>query len=566
MRSLHKNIITSSQKDSMADSPAVISELSLSQKIGQLLHVGIGLGHLETNADWPSAEMRHVIEEIEPGAVRVYGNHAGTPHFMAQYTNQLQEWAAETSHGLPLLISCDCEYGTVDVTGYGAQAYPSLMGRTATGDRALAADVSAAVARDMCSIGFNMNHQPVVDVNTNPDNPVIGVRSPGSDPKTVAEYAGATLEGIHDQEQVAVAKHFPGHGDTELDSHEELPHVRYDRETLERVHLPPFEAMIDAGVDCIMTSHIVVDCIDAEQPATLSRPVLTGLLREELGFDGVVITDAMMMDAIADNYGVGEAAVQAIEAGVDLVLTGFVSASDLRATRDAILEAVDDGRLTEERVETSVERILELKEHYELTERRTSDPLAALEAVGSERHATLAVEAYERSLTLLDADNLVPIGGDSDVLLTGIRGVHALEPHLDERFGDVVSCSLAPGDARTLDDIKPETEPDSLETQLETLRSLSSSVDVAVVTTYSRERFSAAQREVVEALAADLPVVVISLGLPNEYDQLPEGVAYLATYLQDRLGMPAPVPDEISRAIVSALESGIEARSEIPIQ
>ncbi|WP_255171424.1 glycoside hydrolase family 3 protein [Natrononativus amylolyticus] len=550
----------------MVDSPAEMSELSLSEKVGQLLHVGIGLGHLETDEGWPDEEFRTVLEELKPGGVRVYGNHAVTPHFMAQYTNRIQEWAAETSHGHPVLISCDGEYGTVDITRHEAQAYPALMGRTAAGDRTLATDVSSAVARDMLAIGLNMNHQPVVDVNTNPDNPVIGVRSPGSDPETVADYAGAALEGIHAEEQIAVAKHFPGHGDTELDSHEVLPHVRYDRETLEEIHLPPFEAMIEAGVDCIMTSHIVVECLDDSQPATLSRPVLTGLLREELGFDGVVITDAMMMDAIADNYGVGEAAVRAVDAGVDLILTGFVPAADLRETRDALLEAVEEGRLSEERIDRSVERILALKERYDLAERRSVDPLAALETIGGDEGGALAVEAYERSLTLLGNDDLLPLAPDSNVLLTGIRGVHALEPHFDATFGDVVSCSLAPDHARMLDDVKPETEPDSIETQLETLRSLAGAVDVAVVTTYSREEFSEDQRRLVDGLAADLPVVVVSLGLPNEYERLPADVAYLATYLQDRLGMPAPVPDAAAAAIVSTLERDVDAVESLPIE
>ncbi|UHQ98543.1 glycoside hydrolase family 3 protein (plasmid) [Natrinema zhouii] len=550
----------------MDDSTATIEALSLEAKVGQLLHVGIGLSHLETGTEWPDEGMKTVIEEIQPGAVRVYGSHAVTPHFMAQYANRLQQWATRTSHGIPLLLSCDCEYGAVDIVEHGTRAYPALMGRTAAGDLDLARDVSAAVARDMLAMGLNTSHQPVVDVNTNPDNPVIGVRSPGSDPETVSEYATAALDGIHATNQIAVAKHFPGHGDTAEDSHHELPHVTYDRETLERVHLPPFETMIEEGVDCLMTSHIVVDCLDPDLPATLSRTVLSDLLRDDLGFDGVVVTDAMMMDAIADNYGVGEAAVRALDAGVDLLLTGYVPATDLREMRDAIVDAVTSGDIRESRIDESVERILALKDAYDLSERRHVDPLEALETTGSKAHESIAAAAYERSYTVLDDADVLPLPDDADVLLTGIRGVRSLEPRLDAAFGDVIGRSLAPSDGRALDDPKPPIEPESLDTRLETLRSIADAVDIAVVTTYTREEFPDGQRRVVDALSDALPVVVVSLGLPNEYERLPDDIAYVATYAQDRLGMPEPIPETAGRALVTVLGRETKPRESLPLE
>jgi beta-N-acetylhexosaminidase len=405
-----------------------------------------------------------------------------------------------------------------------------------------------------------MNHQPVVDVNTNPDNPVIGIRSPGTDPETVSTFATAALKGIHAEDQIAVAKHFPGHGDTELDSHMELPHVTYDRETLDRVHLPPFEAMIEQGVDCIMTSHIVVDCLDSALPATLSPAILTDLLRDRLGFDGVVLTDAMMMDAIADNYGVGEAAVRAIDAGADLVLTGFVPAHDLLETRDAIVDAVRTGDLSRSRVDESAERVLALKDSYDLAERRYADPLTAIETIASETHESIANRAYERSFTVRDPTDVLPVDADTTVLLTGIRGVHALEPHFDASFGDVVACSLAPGERRTLDEPKPAMVPESPQRSLETLRSVAESVDVAVITTYAREAFPEDQRRIVEGLAAELPVIVVSLGVPNEFEHLPDDIAYVATYAQDRLGMPEPFPDAAGEALAALLSRESDGR------
>ncbi|WP_170972438.1 glycoside hydrolase family 3 protein [Natronorubrum halophilum] len=550
----------------MADSSTAIEELSLEAKVGQVIHAGIGLGNFETDAGWPTEEMKTVLEVVQPGAVRIYGNHAVTPHFMAQYTNRLQQWAEETSHGLPLLLSADCEYGTVDIVRHETRAYPALMGRTAAGDLDLARDVSAAIAQDMIGMGLNMNHQPVVDVNTNPDNPVIGVRSPGTTPETVATYATAALEGIHSEDQIAVAKHFPGHGDTELDSHMELPHVTYDRGTLERVHLPPFETVIEQGVDCIMTSHVLVECLDPELPATLSSTLLTDLLREELGFEGVVVTDAMMMDAIADNYPVGEAAVRAIEAGADLILTGYVPANDLLETRDAILGAVESGRLSESRIDESVERILAVKDTYDLADRRSADPLAAIETIASDDHESIARDAYDRSFTVLGNVDVLPFDPDTSVLLTGIRGVHDLEPHFDAAFGDIVSCSLAPSDVRTVDDPKPVVEPEAPETSVETLRLVAAGVDAAVVTTYAREVFPDEQRRIVDELSSELPVVVVSLGLPNEHQQLPDDVAYVATYAQDRLGMPEPFPDAAGEALVELLAREPEVPESLPIE
>lgn len=539
----------------MRDSIADVEELSLEAKAGQLLHVGIGRGPLETgtgtDAGWPGPEMQRVVEDVQPGAVRLYGQRAVTPHFVAQYTNRLQRWAEQTSHGLPLLVACDSEYGAASVVKYGIQGSPSQMGRAATGDEALAEDVAAADARDLLAMGVTVNQQPVVDVNTNPANPVIGVRSPGSDPETVSTFGEALLDGVHAENQVAVAKHFPGHGDTDSDSHHELPHVTYDRGTLESVHLRPFEAVIERGVDCVMTSHVVVDCVDSTQPATLSRPVLTDILRSELGFDGVVVTDSMAMDAIADDYGLTDAAIRAIDAGVDLVLTGLVPAESIVDVRDAIVDAVRSGELAESRVDESVERILRLKERYDLADRRYADPLEALETTASSAREDVSRKAYEQSYTVLGQPDPLPLAETTSLLLTGIRGVRALEPQFDAAFGDVVSCALAPSGPVTADG--PALEPESPQQQLETLRSVVDGVDVAVVTTFARGTFPDAQRKLVEQLTREVPVIVVSLGVPNEFDHLPDDVTYVATYAQERLGRPEPLPGTAGEALVETL-------------
>jgi len=537
----------------MADSIADVGALSLEEKVGQLLHIGIGHGFLETETGWPNAEMQRVIEDLQPGAVRIYSEHAASPHFMAQYINQIQRWAEAATPDRPPLIACDSEYGTVDIIGHGARGYPSLMGRSAFGDPSLAREVASALASDMLAMGITMTHQPTVDVNTNSANPVIGVRSPGSDPESVSTYAKAALDGIHDEEQVAVAKHFPGHGDTSSDSHHELPHVTYDRETLEAVHLPPFQAMIEEGVDCLMTSHVVVDCLDPAQPATLSEPVLTDILRKEMGFEGIVVTDSMAMAAMRDNYGFADAAVKAIDAGVDLLLTGYVSPGLLFKTRDALVAAVNAGELPESRVDEAVSRILELKREYDLAGRRYGDPLEALETTGSQDHELLSQTAYEQSFSVVGSGNSLPLSEESIVLLTGFRAISELEPAFDQGFDDVVTYPLVTEEAGFPDDAVAERDHERAERQAETLQVLAEAADVAVVTTFAMGTFPEKQRAAVKTLSAALPVVVVSLGFPNEYGKLPDDVTHVATYAQERLGQPTPLPETASDALVETL-------------
>src|SRR5699024_7798703 len=228
--------------------------------------------------------------------------------------------------------------------------------------------------------GFNWNYSPLADVNTNPNNPVIGVRSFGENTELVSDMTVAQVEGYQENGVLSTPKHFPGHGDTSEDSHHGLPAVTYDRETLEEVHLPPFQAAIDAGADSIMTSHVIIEAIDPELPATLSEDVLTGLLREEMGFDGLIVTDAMSMQAFKDNWGVGEAAVMTIQAGADFVMaTGTLN--EQKETFEALLSAYESGELSQERVDASVERILAKKVMYGLFDNRYVDPDEATDVV-----------------------------------------------------------------------------------------------------------------------------------------------------------------------------------------
>jgi beta-N-acetylhexosaminidase len=265
------------------------------------------------------------------------------------------EQAARLTASLPgLLVAVDEEGG--DVTRLEAEAGSSYPGNLALGsldDVALTEQVAAELAADLAEAGVTMNLAPVADVNTNPRNPVIGVRSFGADPELVARHVAAFVRGTQDAGVAACAKHFPGHGDTSVDSHLELPTAQGDLEAA----LLPFRAAVEADVRAIMTGHLVVPELDG-RPATLSVRILTGLLREELGFDGMIVTDALEMRAISGRLGMGEAAVGALAAGADALCLGHDSTdADVGEVRDAIVDAVRRGALAEERVTEAAARV-----------------------------------------------------------------------------------------------------------------------------------------------------------------------------------------------------------------
>lgn len=271
---------------------------------------------------------------------------------LGQRTRQLASWSAE-----PLLLCADVEEGVGQrFEGASWLVPPLALGRIHAADAAaalaLAERYGRCSGREARALGLNWVLGPVCDVNNNPDNPVINVRAWGEDPATAGALAAAFLRGAQAEGVLCCAKHFPGHGDTSSDSHLELPLLSHSRERLERIELPPFRQAIAAGVASVMTAHLLLPSLDPDLPATLSPVVLNDLLRQELGFDGLVVTDALVMEAITSRYGAGEAAVLALEAGADLVLMP----ADADAALDAIVAAIDTGRLSTERIEASLER------------------------------------------------------------------------------------------------------------------------------------------------------------------------------------------------------------------
>ncbi len=328
--------------------------MNLHQKIGQMLLFG---WQGETHA-------AALVDDFAVGGVIFMGRNVGPPEQTRATIAALQTWASD--NGLPpLFVAVDQEGGRVQRLGpphYAAR--PSAREIGLTNDPAQARAAAYAIGEELRDLGFNWDFAPVLDVDNNPRNPVIGDRSYGSDPRLVAALGASAVLGFQDDAGIlACGKHFPGHGDTETDSHHALPVVPHDRERLDAVELYPFRAALEMGLAAVMTSHILFPAYDQRLPATLSPRILTGLLRREMGFDGLIITDDLEMKGVAAGWGYAEAAVQAVLAGADILLCCHTQETQ-RAIRDALVHAVDTGRLTEARIDESLVRIAAAKARW----------------------------------------------------------------------------------------------------------------------------------------------------------------------------------------------------------
>ncbi len=358
-----------------------------------------------------NAELQSLLELGVGGVILLGGSCAE----VGLRTQQLCQWA-----GHPLLLCADVEEGVGQRFEGATWLVPPLaLGQLHRSDPkraiALAERYGRCTGLDARALGLNWVLGPVCDVNNNPANPVINVRAWGETPQTASDLAAAFTRGVQATGVLACAKHFPGHGDTSTDSHLELPVIGHNRERLDAVELPPFQAVIAEGVAAVMTAHLMLSALDPERPATLSRPVLTGLLRQELGFDGLIVTDALVMEAIAGRYGAGEAAVLALEAGADLVLMP----ADARGALVAIEAAVAAGRLSESELRRSAERRREALAQATTASSTTAsshapeamhDPGQAMEPDGA-----LALELVQATLQVQGAC-LIPSGGGVNLI------------------------------------------------------------------------------------------------------------------------------------------------------
>jgi len=375
-----------------------VRQMTMDEKIAQLFIIRLNGYFQNTNA--PSyRETKALVEEFGAGGM-MFG--PGTPMTQLTMANELQRRAER-----PLLVSQDTEWG-VGMRIDQATTFPPAMALGATRDASLAYRVGYATAQEARALGVHQIYAPVADVNNNPNNPIINVRSFGESPRLVGGMASAFAQGAQEGDALATVKHFPGHGDTEVDSHLDLPVLRFDRARLDSLELVPFRQVMDTGVASVMTGHLALPALepDSTVPASLSPNVTSDLLRRDLGFDDLVVTDALSMDAVRREFGVGETAVRVLESGADLLLMS----TDPWVAHDAVRTAVDTGRIDTARINESVRRLLAAKQELGLHESRTVPLDTARERVDRRSHEVLSQTVARKSLTLLsNNDDLLPL-------------------------------------------------------------------------------------------------------------------------------------------------------------
>jgi beta-N-acetylhexosaminidase len=501
------------------DLDRLLDSLPLRAKAAQLVMPWLAGTYSATDAA-ALAETERWVDSLGVGGLIVS---VGSPLDIAAKLNHLQSRAA-----LPLLIASDLEAGTA-IRLVGGVAFPTNMGVAAGGRESDAYAMGRITAREARAVGIHLAFAPVADVNNNPSNPIINVRSFGEDPRTVARFVAAAVRGMEENGLLATAKHFPGHGDTETDSHLSLPAVPAAWSRLDSLELVPFRAAVSAGASAIMSAHLAFPALasGATRPATLMPEVLTGLLRDSLGFQGLVVTDALDMGALVSAYGAGEAAVLALAAGADLLLQPAGTANAV----NAIARAVESGRITPERLDRSVRRVLALKQRLGLFERRTVPLERVAATVGSAAHWETAREVAARSIVLLRDS-----AGVLADLRRGARRV-ALVTYAEEQnltAGVALGAELrAAGHRVTAFRLWPASGAASFDS----VRALAAGGAVPVFAIAVRPtpwRGTVGMPESLAALvretARSRPTLLISLGSPYLIQQAPEVAGYLIAW------------------------------------
>ena len=456
--------------------------------------------------------------------------------------------AAAVPDAPPPLIAVDEEGGTVSRLAAIGTTIPSAMALGAAADDVVTRGAYEVIGEELAALGIGLDFAPVADVNDNPRNPVIGVRSFGDDPAAVARQVRAAVAGLHAAGAGATAKHFPGHGAASVDSHGALPVIANDAQRLREIDLVPFAAAVDAGVDAIMTAHVALPSIDPSGlPATLSRPIITGVLREEMHFDGIVVTDCMQMGAVAD---IGpEAAVMAVAAGADLVCYSS-SVEAARAAVATLRDALACGRLSADRIERSLARVGALR--AALGSARPAEP----SSVGSDAHRTRSLDAARAAVTVVrDPQGVVPLKlqAGQKIFLVQFAGEPGTPAESAGRQSTCFGKALASGAARVQEQIR-SLEPAGHE--YKQLLMASASADVIVAVTRRAWSHPLQARAVADLALAGKPLAIVAAREPYDADVAPEDAAVIATYGDDPASMAAAA---------EVLLGTIQARGRLPV-
>jgi beta-N-acetylhexosaminidase len=504
--------------------------MSLEEKVGQMF-ILFAYG---PKADAPDARNTalygvatpaEVVQKYKPGGW-IYFSARGNvtdPVQLATLSNDLQRTAVRTGLRVPLQIATDQEQGVVVRVGPPATQFGGNMAQGASRSLADARTVGAITGKELRAMGIHQNYSPVADVNVNPLNPVIGVRSFSSDPKLAGDLTASMTKGLEsDGKVIATAKHFPGHGDTKDDSHYAIPEVSHTLEQWWAIDAPPFQAAIKSGIDSIMTAHIVEKALDPSgDPATLSKPILTGVLRQKMGFKGVIVTDALEMAGVRQKYGDAEAVVRAIEAGADQVM--LPPQPDLQFK--AVLDAVRSGRISEDQINRSVARILLLKLARGVITKPFVDTSKVMKIVGTPASLATAQTITDKTTTLVKNEaGLLPLSKDPrSVLVTGwgVTTTQTLATRMAARGATttVRETGATPTDA-AIDDAVAKAQANDLTVVL-----TSKAWDTTVTDKQAKQ-----QKLVKALLATGKPVITVAVRDPYDIAYYNDAQTHVATY------------------------------------
>jgi beta-N-acetylhexosaminidase len=520
-----------------------LKKMSVDEKVGQLVHVGINARFVNQDSAFFQS-LKRDVEENKIGGIIFFGAPLYETTLLA---NRMQELAK-----VPLLISLDAETG-IGMRFEDVINFPWAMAMAATGDPEYARRVGVITGREAKAIGVHHVYAPVLDVNNNAGNPVINVRSFGEDPNEVAKYGVAFIEGIQSQHVIATAKHFPGHGDTNVDSHRGLPIIDHSRESLEKTELIPFRKAVEAGVASIMIAHIALPQIDGEEikplrvflqgdaevgaelvsqkatmPATLSEKIQTGILRNEMGFKGLIVSDAMSMSGLTIYFSQEEAGVRAFLAGTDILEKPADTDAILRGLRDA----VKSGRIPEARLNESVRRQLAWKYELGLVKNRITSIDAIDRIVAGKESATLTEEIATKAITLVRNDaNALPLKKDLRVAVLGISNTF----DGPQTMSSFVSALRSNG----LRFMPAFLQENSTAAEIANARKVVDSADIVIAGLYGRVRSGAKNSVGIpengaailrDLLASNKNVIGISFGNPYILGSFPEMKTYLVAY------------------------------------
>jgi len=516
----------------------------LRKKIGQLFMVGF-------DALEPNEHITRLIQQHKVGGIILFRRNVESPEQVAALCQRLQEINAQVSD-VPLLIALDQEGGMVMRIEEGVTPIPSAMAFQAAGSVHDCEQLQRISGEEMRQIGINMMLAPVLDVNNNPANPVIGVRAFGEDADTVIQYGMAALRGLKSAGVITTAKHFPGHGDTSTDSHFALPLVPHDKARLDAVELPPFKAAIAQGVDAIMTAHVVFPAIEKQpgMPATLSKAVLTDLLRGELGFKGVIISDCLEMAAIANGIGVKgvtEGAIKTLQAGADIALISHLEERQ-QAAMDAVFAAVESGVISVEQINESVQRIQKLKQLKAVNEWqnewRNESQNTAMNGAWLRQPESLALAKKVQKAALRVQGNFRPLNRQLPVSLITVEV--RLRSEIDEAIvirnkearSSMLSAMLEAG----IDVREFVLSPEALEQEVSKALAFSQSADQIVLQTYNAVLQKGQQRLL--ALLPQNKLWLVAGRLPYDLDSAPDAQGRLASF-SCRPAALAPVVEKL---------------------